>query len=390
MAVALIEATDTLNAGRTKLNDAIQWSNDSLAIVQAQQDDVDAKIIEASTAIANANTAITAANTAATTANTAATNADTKAAAAETVANDAATTATAAQSVVNELRYIGEYNAATTYKKNNTARYNGNLFISRVDNNVGNTPNVSGDTEFWALAAQRGVDGTGAVSTVNSIAPDAGGNVALTKANIGLTNVDDVQQAAKIDFDAHIAATKTSAHLAKNITVEDTAANFTSAEKTAENIFTELFTSVSSGKNLLKTAVTDKGGTVTQAGTYPTFAELDTGIRSIAAGGAGFVRIAKGSVTASGGYASVSGVAGFDFKPILIFLKALSGGEMQELAMYIHEDVGNELFGIDFGPYGMIDVNNDAIAGNVVSTGIGSFNVQVPSNVTYNWFVIGQ
>lgn len=385
MAVALIEATDTLNAGRTKLNDAIQWSNDSLAIVQAQQDDVDAKIIEASTAIANANTAITAANTAATTANTAATNADTKAAAAETVANDAATTATAAQSVVNELRYIGEYSAATTYKKNNTARYNGNLFISRVDNNVGNTPNVSADTEFWALAAQRGVDGTGAVSTVNSIAPDAGGNVVLTKANIGLTNVDDVKQAAKTDFDNHKATTATSAHFAKNIALEDTAANFTATD--VEGGMSELFTSVSSGKNLLKTAVTDKGGTVTQAGTYPTFAELDTGIRSIVAGST--LKKVSGTATSnSSKILSVSDIAEFDFSPYVIF--AIRSDEVG----YQFEDTAIVFRASSYNgsktQNAYINTSKN-IYDNAPSYDVGSFSITVNSaNAQYKWIAYSE
>lgn len=43
----------------------------------------------------------------------------------------------------------------------------------------------------------------------------------------------------------------------------------------------ELFTSVSSGKQQLETAITDKGGTVSKQQPVPTFGELDAGIRSI-------------------------------------------------------------------------------------------------------------
>jgi len=78
---------------------------------------------------------------------------------------------------------------------------------------------------------------------------------------------------------AHFNETATQAHLGKNIAIEDTGGHFVSSE--VEGALSELFTSVSNGKTQLETAVTDKDGTVSKAGSIATFNELDDGIRSI-------------------------------------------------------------------------------------------------------------
>src|SRR5690606_8215681 len=45
--------------------------------------------------------------------------------------------------------------------------------------------------EFWSMIAQRGVDGTGAVSTVNEVFPDIEGNVELTAHDINAIPVSE-------------------------------------------------------------------------------------------------------------------------------------------------------------------------------------------------------
>lgn len=59
------------------------------------------------------------------------------------------------------------------------------------------------------------------------------------------------------------------------------------AATTVQEAVAENFRSVVDGKNLLETAVSDKGGTVEKAGGVATFAELRTGIAGIPAGGGG-------------------------------------------------------------------------------------------------------
>ena len=66
---------------------------------------------------------------------------------------------------------------------------------------------------------------------------------------------------------------------ANGITIADTANNFTSTN--VEGALSELFQSVSDGKNGLETAITDKGGTVSKAGSIATFQELIDAIYTI-------------------------------------------------------------------------------------------------------------
>lgn len=87
--------------------------------------------------------------------------------------------------LVDNTRFINEYNQTTKYAKNNFVRYNGSTYISLVDNNTNNLPNLTGDTQFWALAAMRGLDGEGSVSTVNGKSPDLNGNVQLDASELG-------------------------------------------------------------------------------------------------------------------------------------------------------------------------------------------------------------
>lgn len=132
----------------------------------------------ANTAAGDANTATGNANLAAETANTAAISANTAA----VLANDAADTA---QDIADNTHFEGEFSVTTVYQANNFVRYSGSTFISLVDDNVGNTPDPMQDTDYWAITAMRGVDGTGAVSKVNNVSPDANGNITLSAGALG-------------------------------------------------------------------------------------------------------------------------------------------------------------------------------------------------------------
>lgn len=66
------------------------------------------------------------------------------------------------------------YNDTLTYLKNDVTYYDGSSFIA-LKANLGITP--ANDGVNWSTVAQRGVDGTGAVSTVDGFNPDANGDV---------------------------------------------------------------------------------------------------------------------------------------------------------------------------------------------------------------------
>lgn len=78
--------------------------------------------------------------------------------------------------------HFGDYDPSVEYSVNNEVRYNGSTWRSLQNDNIGITP-VEGPN--WTLVAQRGVDGAGSVSSVNTVPPDAGGNVSLTASDIG-------------------------------------------------------------------------------------------------------------------------------------------------------------------------------------------------------------
>lgn len=50
------------------------------------------------------------------------------------------------------LTFRGEYNPTTVYAKDNGVQYGGMMFASKVDNNVGNTPDLSKETDYWVKA----------------------------------------------------------------------------------------------------------------------------------------------------------------------------------------------------------------------------------------------
>lgn len=76
-----------------------------------------------------------------------------------------------------------EWKSTVTYSRNNVVTRNGSTFQSKVDNNTNKPPSVTDDN--WILLAQRGVDGKGAVATVNGVLPDENGNVVI---DTGLLN----------------------------------------------------------------------------------------------------------------------------------------------------------------------------------------------------------
>ncbi len=93
------------------------------------------------------------------------------------------------------------WNSTTTYSKNNVVTYNGSTWQSKGDNNLNSIPSEINTN--WILLALRGVDGTGAVSTVNGKSPDGAGNVELTADEIGTytqQQIDDKDTTVKEYF----------------------------------------------------------------------------------------------------------------------------------------------------------------------------------------------
>ena len=84
------------------------------------------------------------------------------------------------ETIVNEAKqfvHTGEYERDRAYLKGNETLYNGSTYRALEDV----TGELPADSDKWQLVAQRGVDGKGAVSSVNNISPDENGNVDLGK-----------------------------------------------------------------------------------------------------------------------------------------------------------------------------------------------------------------
>lgn len=173
-------------------------------------------------------------------------------------ANAATSNATSAYEKIKGWGAATPYTQGATYNKNNVVTFNGSTYQAKNDGVTQAPPTTSASNDDWILLAQRGVDGKGAVASVDGILPDGDGNVTLnhankidvatalnnakkytdekigsvdfteiensiadntgkinaheakkdnphsvTKSQVGLGSVDNVKQATKTEFDAH-------------------------------------------------------------------------------------------------------------------------------------------------------------------------------------------
>lgn len=98
----------------------------------------------------------------------------------------------AMQNFVNQLGNSETYDNNKNYFKNNIVEYNGSSFIA-LQETTGNTPPLLPEkrNDFWQLLAQRGVDGSGAVSKVAGKSPEIDGNIELLYSDIGAVGIQD-------------------------------------------------------------------------------------------------------------------------------------------------------------------------------------------------------
>ncbi|MGG3987533.1 hypothetical protein [Bacillus smithii] len=163
-------ATTNANTSASNANDKANYAQQQGDYAKSQGDYAKQQGDAANLAVTNANEAITNANNAATNANKA--------------ANNANSAANNAQAIVDNTKFIEPYNPETTYQKNNIVSYNGSSFIAK-QTTTGNTPIGDANDVYWGLLAQRGVDGQGAVNSVNNILPDVNGNITITATDVG-------------------------------------------------------------------------------------------------------------------------------------------------------------------------------------------------------------
>lgn len=221
---------DDLNVSKGEIDGIKQSAHQALDDAVSANAAADATLLKANEALTKSETALSNATTATDRANTAADNANTKATLAQNAsvsANEAATRAEAAATEADTMAHFAEdmgqeaqgkalkadaaadrANAAAvgiegwtgsipwvagTYNKNNIVTYNGSTFQARKNGVTSTPPQPPVTNTDWLVMAQRGIDGTGAVSSVNNILPDGDGNVVLT------TDALDVYNKATVD-----------------------------------------------------------------------------------------------------------------------------------------------------------------------------------------------
>lgn len=103
----------------------------------------------------------------------------------------------------------GEYGDSTEYSFNDAVLDNGSTWVYINDTpSTGNAPPTLPTTsnDYWQLSAQRGVDGDGAVNTVNSQSPDIDGNVLLDATDIEVTHAPAEYDPDGTSINDHLAA----------------------------------------------------------------------------------------------------------------------------------------------------------------------------------------
>ena len=95
------------------------------------------------------------------------------------------------------INWKGAWSSATAYVVGDAVEYNGSSYwCSTTRSATATTP--PNDTAHWDLLAQRGVDGSGSVVTVNSKSHDGSGNVVLNNTDVGAAATSHTHTASQI------------------------------------------------------------------------------------------------------------------------------------------------------------------------------------------------
>ncbi|MFJ6266470.1 hypothetical protein ACIQGW_15975 [Lysinibacillus xylanilyticus] len=171
----LIIVTEGLNAeSQTKIEEMdgrIAKVDDKLAITDIKLTKVDDALSEMDSTIQTANQTIE--------------NANNVISEGKKVIDESVKTTSNAQLLIDESKSVGEFVLSKQYKKNNTVLNNGSTWIALQDTQNNPLPVLPiKENTYWRLVAQRGIDGTGSVVTVNGQSPDIDGNVELVIDNV--------------------------------------------------------------------------------------------------------------------------------------------------------------------------------------------------------------
>lgn len=177
MLTATTNASNATNAANQATTDATHLINDMTAL----QTDLEQLQTSLNQVMTDATQATTAANTSTNNANQATQNAKQ----ATTDANNAAGRANDAAESIEGWGQALPFQGGT-YHRNNVVTFEGSTYQSLIDDNTSSPT----DNTKWIVLARKGLDGLGAVQTVNEKSPDGQGNV-----EVGISDIDGLQGA---------------------------------------------------------------------------------------------------------------------------------------------------------------------------------------------------
>ncbi|MEH7391779.1 BppU family phage baseplate upper protein [Bacillus sp. JJ1474] len=199
----IVDGQDIINGAELatiRANEAADTANQTVSVLHEVTQAAQTATSSANLATTNANNSATEANTQAQYAKTqgdyakdkgdyAATRGDialSNATEAFIATSDAKATTTKMNTLINNTKSFGEYDPLVTYYSNNFVLYQGSSYICKKES-MGNLPT---NEVYFQLVAQRGIDGSGAVSKVNGKSPDLDGNVQITN----IASADDASK----------------------------------------------------------------------------------------------------------------------------------------------------------------------------------------------------
>lgn len=96
------------------------------------------------------------------------------------------------QAFINQIGNAETYDNSKLYKVNNLVEFDGSGYIC-IQDTQGNSPPLlpAKRNDWWQLFAQKGLDGTGAVSKVAGKSPEVDGNVSLNAQDVGAVSVTE-------------------------------------------------------------------------------------------------------------------------------------------------------------------------------------------------------
>lgn len=184
-------ATNQANNARDNANSAASAANDAAVSANTAKDNAVTATSDAIEATENANVATSQAieATGATVTATSEANSarDDALQAAQSVIDAIETMQADIQATKDAFAHKGEYSASVQYYKDNEVSFNGSTYRA-VKDTQGNAPTPLANNEYWLVVARRGVDGSGAVHSINNQV----GDVVLEPSTIGAASEMDL------------------------------------------------------------------------------------------------------------------------------------------------------------------------------------------------------